>query len=313
MKPEIALTIRIPSPGQQWLEETFTCHRLYQAPDRAALLAEIGPRVRGIATFGPGGVDAALLRALPAVEIISHYGDGMEKIDLEAARARGVVVTNCGTGVVEDDVADTAVALMLNVMRRYPQAETFVREGRWTGPDQFPPAVCLKGKTVGILGLGRIGEGVARRAEAFGMPVRYHNRGVKPVPWPRDPDVLTLARASDVLVIAAPGGPSTDGLVGAEVLDALGPGGFLVNVGRGSIVDEPVLLRYLEEKRIAGAGLDVFATEPRLDPRFRALDNVVPYPHVGTYTIETRTRMASIQFDNLRRHFAGEPVINRVV
>jgi hydroxypyruvate reductase len=313
MTPEIALTIRIPSPGQELLEARFSCHRLYDTPDRAALLARIGAQVRGIATFASGGVDTALLDALPRTEIICHYGDGMEKIDLEAARARGIVVTNCGTGVVEDDVADTALALMLNVMRRFPQAEAFVRSGRWSGPDQFPPAASLGGKTVGILGLGRIGEGVARRAAAFGMSVRYHNRRRKDVPWAYDADVRTLAAHSDVLVIAAPGSADTERMVDATVLDALGPSGYVVNVGRGTIIDEPVLLDYLEQGRIAGAGLDVFATEPRLDARFLALDNVVPYPHAGTYTRETRDRMARIQYDNLCRFFAGEPVVNRVV
>ncbi len=311
--PEIALTIRIPSPGQELLEARFVCHRLYEAADRVRLLQQIGPRVRAIATFASGGVDAALLAALPRTEIICHYGDGMEKIDLDAARARGVVVTNCGTGVVEDDVADTALALMLNTMRRFPQAEAFVRSGRWTGPDQFAPATSLGGKTVGILGLGRIGEGVARRAAAFGMPVRYHNRRRKDVPYAYDEDVRSLARHSDVLVVAAPGSAQTERMVDAEVLDALGPAGYVINVGRGTIIDEPVLLDFLEQRRIAGAGLDVFATEPRLNPRFLALDNVVLYPHAGTYTRETRDRMARIQYDNLCRHFAGEAVTNRVV
>ena len=316
MPIELVLTTRIPSPAMEMLEAEYTCHRLYEATDptdRAAFLARVAPTVRGIATFAHGGVDAGLIAALPNAEIISHYGDGTEKIDLVAAKVRGVVVANV-VGIVEACVADTAMALMLNVMRRYLYADHFVRSGLWTAPGTFPPATSLGGKTVGILGLGGIGIEVAKRAGAFGMHVRYHNRKPKPgVDYPYDPDLLTLARNADVLVLGVPGGPQTERLVDAEVLDALGPGGYLVNVARGSVVDEPVLIQYLQDRKIAGAGLDTFDNEPRIDRRLLELDNVVLSPHVGTYTVETRRAMAERQLENLRRHFAGQPVVNRVV
>lgn len=309
---ELILTTRIPSPAQEMLEKEYVCHKLYEAQDREAFLKSVGPRIRGIASFAQGGVDAALIEALPGLEIISHYGDGTERIDLAAAKKRGVVVANV-VGLVDNCVADTVMALMLNVMRRYPQAEAFVRSGKWTAPDTFPPAASLGGKTVGILGLGGVGSAVAKRAVCFGMKIRYHNRSKKPVDYPYDPDVVTLAANSDLLVIAVPGGPQTSKLVSAAVLDALGPRGYVINTARGSVIDEPVLIRYLQEKKIAGAGLDTFENEPHIDPQFLELDNVVLYPHVGTYTIETRTAMAHRQLENLRRHFAGQPVVHRVV
>ena len=312
MPIELVLTTRIPSPAQELLEATYACHKLYEATDRAAFLKAVGANVRGIATFAQGGVDAALIEALPKLEIISHYGDGTEKIDLAAAKQRGIVVANV-VGLVENCVADTVMALMLNVMRRYPQADAFVRTGKWTAPNTFPPATALGGKTVGILGLGGIGEAVAKRAVCFGMKIRYHNRHRKDVPYPYDPDLLTLAANSDVLVLAVPGGPRTVKMVDAAVLDALGPSGYLINTARGSVVDEPALIEYLQQKRIAGAGLDTFENEPRIDRRLIELDNVVLYPHVGTYTVETRTAMAHRQLENFRLHFAGQPVINRVV
>jgi lactate dehydrogenase-like 2-hydroxyacid dehydrogenase len=215
-------------------------------------------------------------------------------------------------GLVDDCVADTAMALMLNVMRRYPQADAFVRSGRWTAPNTYPPATSLGGKTVGILGLGGIGGAIAKRAVAFGMKIRYHSRRRKDVSYPYDPDPVTLAANSDVLVLCVTGGPQTARLVNAKVLDALGPSGYVINVARGSVIDEPVLIQYLEEEKIAGAGLDTFENEPNIDRRFLPLDNVVLYPHVGTYTVETRTAMANRQLENFRRHFAGQPVVSRV-
>lgn len=311
MPIELLLTTKIPSPALEMLEREYLCHRLYEAPDRQALLKEVGPRVRGIASFAHGGVDTALIEALPKLEIIAHYGDGTEKLDLETAKRRGIVVANV-VGLVDDCVADTVMGLMLNVMRRYPQADAFVRSGRWTAPGTFPYSTSLGGKTVGILGLGGIGKAVAKRAAGFNMSIRYHSRRRKDVDYAYDPDPVALAENSDVLVLAVPGGPETVNMVDARVLDALGPRGYVINVARGSVIDEPTLIQYLEQKKIAGAGLDTIQNEPKVDARLLALDNVVVYPHVGTYTIETRTAMANCQLENLRRHFANLPVVNRV-
>jgi lactate dehydrogenase-like 2-hydroxyacid dehydrogenase len=205
------------------------------------------------------------------------------------------------------------MALTVNVMRGFPRAEAYLRAGQWAAKGAYPLTTSLGGKTMGILGLGRIGEAIARRAQAFGMKIRYHNRNRKDVGYPYDGDPVALARNSDVLMIVTPGGAETEKLVGAKVLDALGPEGYVVNVARGSVVDEPVLLKYLQEKQIAGAGLDVFADEPRVPPEFFALDNAVLLPHVGSATMETRTAMGNLQVDNLLAHFAGKPVLTRVV
>jgi hydroxypyruvate reductase len=312
MKPEIIATTKIYRPTQERLDKEFTCHRLYEAKDRAASLKELAPKVRGLATFGGSGADAILMDALPKLEIISNFGVGVDAIDLEAAKKRSIIVTNT-PDVLNDCVADTALALTLNAMRKFPQAEQYLRAGAWATRGAYPLTTSADGKTMGILGLGRIGEAIAGRAVAFGMKVRYHNRKKKDVPYPYDPDPVTLAKNADVLVVVTPGGAGTDRLVNAKVLDALGPQGYLVNIARGSVVDEPVLLEYLQQGKIAGAGLDVFADEPRVPAEFLALDNAVLLPHVGSATTETRTAMGNLQVDNLLHHFAGKPVLTRVV
>jgi lactate dehydrogenase-like 2-hydroxyacid dehydrogenase len=205
------------------------------------------------------------------------------------------------------------MALVLNTLRQYPAGEGYLRAGKWVEKGPFPLTTALGGKTMGILGLGRIGEAVAKRAQAFGMKIRYHNRNKKNVAYPYDPDPATLAKNSDVLMVITPGGSETSRLVDAKVLDALGPKGYLVNIARGSVVDEPVLLKYLQEKKIAGAGLDVFADEPRVPPEFFKLENAVIFPHVASATLETRKAMGDLQIENLRLHFSGKPVATRVV
>jgi hydroxypyruvate reductase len=215
--------------------------------------------------------------------------------------------------VLNECVADTALALILNTVRKFPQSEVYLRAGHWKSKGPYPLTVSIGDKTLGILGLGRIGEAIARRALACGMKIRYHNRTRKDVSYPYDPDPVTLARNSDVLIAVTPATAETNRMINAAVLDALGPDGYFVNIARGSVVDEPVLLRYLQEKRIAGAGLDVFADEPNVPPEFFGLDNAVLLPHVGSATVETRKAMGDLQIENLRRHFAGQPVLTRVV
>jgi len=311
MKPEIIQTTKLFAPTQERIEREFQCHKLHEAGDRVAFLKQHAPKVRALATFGPAGADAKLMDALPKLELISNFGVGVDAIDLDAAKQRGIIVTNT-PDVLNDCVADTAMALTVNVMRRFPQAEGYLRAGHWAAKGAYPLTSSLGGKTMGILGLGRIGEAIAKRAQAFGMKIRYHNRNKKDVAHPYDADAVALAKNSDVLMIVTPGGAATDKLVNARVLDALGPKGYLVNIARGSVVDEPVLLKYLQENRIAGAGLDVFADEPRVPPAFFALDNAVLLPHVGSATMETRTAMGNLQVDNLLAHFAGKPVLTRV-
>jgi lactate dehydrogenase-like 2-hydroxyacid dehydrogenase len=294
------------------LQEEFTCHKLFEAPDRNSFLKEHGPKVRALATFGPMPVDGKLMDALPKLEIIANFGVGVDAINLDDAKKRRIIVTNT-PDVLNECVADTAIALVLATLRKLPQSEAYLRAGSWATKGPYPLTTSLGGKTLGILGLGRIGEAIAKRAIAMGMKIRYHNRRKKDVAYPYDPDPVALAKNSDVLVVVTPGGPETQNLVGAKVLDALGPKKYVVNIARGSVIDEPVLLRYLQENRIAGAGLDVFADEPRVPPEFFKLDNAVLFPHVGSATVETRKAMGDLQIENLRLHFSGKAVATRVV
>ena len=310
MKPEIILTAQGHAGTMATLQNEFTCHKLFAAADKELFFKEHSS-VRGLATFGPLPVDGKLMDALPKLEIISNFGVGVDAINLEDARSRGIIVTNT-PDVLNDCVADTALALVLMTLRKFPQSEVYLRAGHWAARGPYPLTTSAGGKTLGILGLGRIGEAIAKRALACGMKIRYHNRRKKDVAFPYDPDPVTLARNCDVLMVVTPGGPQTQGLISEKVLDALGPEGYLVNIARGSVVDEPVLLRYLKDKRIAGAGLDVYADEPRVPPGFFGLDNAVLLPHVGSATVETRKAMGDLQIENLRRHFAGQPVLTRV-
>jgi lactate dehydrogenase-like 2-hydroxyacid dehydrogenase len=312
MKPEIIITAKGHAGTMATLQSEFTAHLLSEAPDRNAFLKQHAGTVRGLATFGPMAVDGKLMDALPKLEIISNFGVGVDAINLDDAKKRRIIVTNT-PDVLNECVADTAIALVLNTLRKFPQSERHLRAGHWVARGAYPLTTSLGGKTLGVLGLGRIGEAVAKRAAACGMKIRYHNRNKKDVPYPYDPDPATLAKNSDVLMVVTPGGSETARLVNEKVLQALGPDGYLVNIARGSVVDEPVLLRYLQEKKIAGAGLDVYADEPRVPPEFFTLDNAVIFPHVASATVETRKAMGELQVENLRRHFAGKPVLTRVV
>jgi hydroxypyruvate reductase len=312
MKPDIIFTGKGHAATQATLEAEFTVHKLFEAKDAAAFLKERASKVRGIASFGHARVDGELMDQLPKLEVICNFGVGVDQINLDDARARRIIVTNT-PDVLNECVADTALALILNTVRKFPQSEQHLRAGKWAASGPYPLSTSVGGKVLGILGLGRIGEAIAKRAMACGMTIRYHNRNRKSVPYPYDPDPAALAKNSDVLMIVTPGGPETQKLVSASVLDALGPQGYVVNIARGSVIDEPVLLRYLQEKKIAGAGLDVFADEPRVPPEFFTLDNAVLFPHVGSATQETRKAMGDLQIENLRLHFAGKPVKTRVV
>jgi lactate dehydrogenase-like 2-hydroxyacid dehydrogenase len=311
MKPEIIITARGHAGTMATLQGEFTAHLLSEAPERNAFLKQHAPNVRGLASFGPMPVDGKLMDALPKLEIISNFGVGVDAINLDDAKKRKIIVTNT-PDVLNDCVADTALALVMNTVRKFPQSEVYLRAGNWAARGPYPLTISIGGKILGILGLGRIGEAIAKRALACGMKIRYHNRSKKDVVYPYDPDPVTLAKNSDVLIVVTPATAETAGIINAKVLDALGPEGYLVNIARGSVVDEPVLLRYLQEKRIAGAGLDVFADEPRVPSEFFTLDNAVLFPHVGSATMETRKAMGDLQIENLRRHFAGKPVLTRV-
>jgi lactate dehydrogenase-like 2-hydroxyacid dehydrogenase len=306
MKHEIVITAQGHKGTMERLQTEFAAVKLWEAADRDAALKS-SAHMRGLAHFGHSKVDGKLMDALPKLEIISNFGVGVDQIDLEAAKRRDIIVTNT-PNVLNECVADCAMSLVLNTLRKLPQSGDHLRSGHWATRGPYPLTTSLGGKVLGVLGLGRIGEAIAKRAEAFGMKIRYHNRNRKKVPYEYDPDLVTLAKNCDVLMIVTPGGAATAKLVGAKVLDALGPKGYVVNVARGSVVDEIVLLRYLQEKKIAGAGLDVFEHEPNVPAEFFALDNAVLYPHVASATAETRKAMGDLQVENLHLHFAGKPV-----
>ncbi len=250
--------------------------------------------------------------ALPALEIIANYGVGVDAIDLEAARARGIRVTNT-PDVLTDDVADIAIALALSVMREIPRGDAHVRGGGWA-KGNLPLARRFHGCKFGIVGLGRIGIATARRAAAFDCSIGYFNRSPQPAsPYQAFPTIRDLAAWSDVLVVTVAGGAGTRALIDAAVLQALGPRGFLVNVSRGTTVDEAALLDALERQAIGGAALDVFLNEPHIDERFKALPNAVLFPHHGSATVETRRAMGQLMRDNLTAHFAGKPLLTPVV
>jgi lactate dehydrogenase-like 2-hydroxyacid dehydrogenase len=257
------------------------------------------------------GLDAARLDALPSLGAIVHFGVGYETTDVAYARARGVVVGNT-PDVLTDCVADLAVGGLIDVMRRLSAADRFVRRGDWVR-GQFPLAVRVTGRRVGVLGLGRIGRAVAHRLEGFDARLGYHSRRRVPgVPYRFFESPVALAAASEVLVVATSGGGGSAGLVSAEVLAALGPAGFLVNVARGSVVDEAALVAALSTGGIAGAALDVFADEPRVPESLCALDNVVLLPHIGSATVETRAAMADLVFANLARFMADGTLVTPV-
>ncbi len=306
-KPELLAVARLPAFLMDDLVKEYTVHDLAGAADPEALLREVGDRVRGILAGGMKGPDAALIGRLPKLEIIASYSVGYDATDVAAAHARGVTVTHT-PDVLTDDVADLAMALMLMVTRRIGEAERYVRAGRWPG-GPMPLGVKLGGKRLGIVGLGRIGTAVATRARGFGLEISYNDIVVKAgAPYPFVPNLLDLARDSDILLVSCIGGPTTRNLINDAVLDALGPRGFIVNVARGSIVDEDALIRALQEQRIAGAGLDVFRNEPHAPEALFGMENVVVLPHIASSTVETRRAMADLVLANLRAHFAGRPV-----
>ena len=294
-----------------WLEARLAAahdlHRLADEADPQAFLAARGAEFVGLVTSAGGsGADAALIDALPSLRVISSFGVGLDKIDLAAAARRGIAV-GYTPDVLNDCVADLAMALLLDVARRTPEADRYVRAGRWgmAGAPAFPLGRRVSGARLGIVGLGRIGRTIARRALGFDMAIRYHSRRpVADAPWPHEPSLVALAEWADFLVVIAAGGAGTRHLVDGAVLDALGPEGFLVNVSRGSVVDEAVLVRALVERRIAGAALDVFEHEPQVPAALRTLDNVVLLPHIASATRETRQAMGQRVLDNLALFFA---------
>jgi hydroxypyruvate reductase len=308
MKPRVLQYGRLMAGLEQQLTEAFDVHRLADEAEPKAFLARRGGEFVGLAT--QGFADAALIEALPKLKVISSFGVGVDKIDLKAAAARSIPVGNT-PDVLNDCVADLAIGLMIDVARGIGASERYLRAGSWP-KGAYPLQRRMSGKKLGILGLGRIGHAIAKRALAFDMDLRYHNRRpVADTSIAHEPSLVELARWSDFLVVIVPGGTGTKHLVNDAVLNALGPEGILINVARGSVVDEAALVRALQDKRLGGAGLDVFENEPQVPAELMALDNVVLVPHIGSATIETRAAMAQRVFDNLASFFNSGKLISQ--
>ncbi len=312
MKPRLLSNGRLPPGLLARLAAAYALTTLGEQADPAAHLAEHGAAYEGLVTSAAVGADAALLARLPRLKVISSFGVGLDKIDLAAARARGIAV-GYTPDVLNDCVADTAWGLLIDVARGFSAADRYVRRGLWPqGP--FPLGRQVSGARLGIVGMGRIGRSIAQRSTGFEMQVRYHTRTpVAKLPWAHEPSLIELARWADFLVLITAGGAGTRHLVDAAVLDALGPAGYLINVSRGSVVDEAALVAALCERRIAGAGLDVFEHEPHVPAALMALDNVVLLPHVASATQQTRQAMSDLVYDNLQAFFAEGRLVSAAV
>lgn len=310
MKTEILLTQASLPSFEARLDALYQVHRLHQQADRVAFLQRHGGAIRGVVTGGAIGLGNTVAEMLPELEIIAINGVGTDAVDLAYAQRRGIHVTTT-PDVLTADVADLALGLMIAALRRLCTGDRYVREGQW-GKAALPLANRVSGKRVGIVGMGRVGQAIARRAAGFDCPVAYHDvRRIDAVPHAFVPDLPQLARDSDVLVLAA-SADSGRAIIDRDVLDALGPDGVLVNVARGKLVDEAALVQALRDKRLGGAGLDVFVDEPRTPEALWAMENVVLQPHRASATVETRQAMGQIVLDNLAACFAGRTPPARV-
>jgi lactate dehydrogenase-like 2-hydroxyacid dehydrogenase len=295
------------------ISKAFTLHKLWEAKDHDKLIADLAPRLKAMAAGGGGhaAIGGDFLSKFPKLEIISSFGVGYDHVDAKWCGAHGITVTNT-PDVLTEEVADTALGLLLCTVRELPQAERYLRAGKWI-VDNYPLTASLRERKAGIVGLGRIGKAIARRLEAFGLPVCYHNRNKQPdVSYKYYPNLVDMARDVDILMVVTPGGAATKNLIDAKVLEALGPNGILINIGRGSAVDEPALIKALKEKTILTAGLDVFADEPRVPKELIDMYHVVLFPHLGSASHHTRQGMGQLVVDNLLAWQSGKPPLTPV-
>lgn len=307
---DILITAPLPDFLKQPLLANYACHDYHGAADKAGLLAAVGTKITGLVQGGGSLAPVELLDRLPNLKIISVFGVGYDGVPVDYCRERGIKVGHT-PDVLTDDVADVALALTLTLSRQFHLANRYVQAGDWPRRP-LPLSTSVTGKTAGILGLGRIGKAIARRLEACGMKVGYHGRAAQAVPYAYYPTLRGMAEAVDFLIVACPGGPATKNMVNAEVLAALGAEGKIINIARGSIIDEPAMIKALQAGTLGGAGLDVFANEPHVPAELLAMDNVVLFPHVGSATRETRKAMGDLTLANLAAYFAGKPLVKLI-
>ena len=310
-KPDLLMTVPMIPHATKQIEALFNVHKLWEAADKDALLSKVGQQIKAVANHSK--VDAAMMAKMPNLKIVAGFGVGYDNVDAKYASQHGIIVTNT-PNVLNEEVADTALGLLLMTVRELPQAERWLRAGHWTAKGDYPlTATTLRDRTVGIVGLGRIGQAIAQRVAAFGVPVVYHSRRpVAGVSYKHYPDLLGMAREADTLIVITPGGAATANLINAEVLKALGPRGVLINMARGSVVDEPALIKALQDRTIQAAGLDVYAREPSVPQELLALPNVVALPHVASASVHTRNAMGQLVVDNLKAFLADQPPLTPV-
>ncbi|MGO4852114.1 2-hydroxyacid dehydrogenase [Phaeovulum sp. W22_SRMD_FR3] len=310
-KPDVMMLYPQRPKAMAQLEALYTLHRYDLAGDKAAFLAEHGPKCATIVTNGHAHLTREMVEAMPALKLVACSSAGYESFDLAAMADHGVALTNTSVAL-SDDVADLAILLTLAARRGLVPGDAYVRSGDWARKGMFPLQRTISGKRLGIVGMGTIGQAIGHRAGAMGMKVSYFNRRPRDVPWPYQPDLLTLAAESDTLIVIVAGGAGTRHLIDAKVMAALGPEGLLVNVSRGSVVDEEALIAALNSGALGHAALDVYASEPDPDPRLTALPNTTHYPHHASGTVETRDAMAQLVVDNLAAFYAGAPLLTPV-
>jgi lactate dehydrogenase-like 2-hydroxyacid dehydrogenase len=312
-KPDVLLVGQKKPVMVRGLEPNVTLHFLADAKDPEAFFKQVGDKIRAVAiAYTANKLDSVFMQKFPKLEQISSFGVGYDHVDAKWAGEHGVIVTNT-PDVLNEEVADTTLGLLLCTLREFPQAERYLRAGKWTGGHYPLTKATLQGRSVGMVGMGRIGRAIARRLEAFGVPVVYHSRNPQSgVKYKHYPKLIEMARDVDTLIVIVPGGPATANMINADVLKALGPNGVLINMARGSVVDEPALIEALKNKTIYSAGLDVFAKEPNVPKELMEMDHVVLFPHLGSASVATREAMDRLVVDNILAWAAGKPPLTPV-
>ncbi|MFV0386914.1 2-hydroxyacid dehydrogenase [Paracoccus sp. (in: a-proteobacteria)] len=310
-RPEVMILHPLAPDAMTRLQAAYCLQRWDQAQDKADFLARHGAHCRAAVTSGHTPLTESMLTALPALELVCCSSAGYDSLSLAPMAARGIALTNT-SAALQADVADTAIMLMLAARRSLIVADSYVRSGDWGRQGMFPLQHTVFGTRLGIVGMGSLGGAVAARAQAMGMRIAYWNRRAKDMPWTHQPDLIQLARDSDTLILTVAGGRGTEGLISAPVLRALGPQGLLVNIARGSVVDEAALIAALTGGELGHAALDVFASEPDPDPHLTALPNVTLFPHHASGTVESRAAMSQLVLDNLAAFFAGRDLISAI-
>ncbi|KEH28789.1 putative oxidoreductase [Medicago truncatula] len=309
---DVLLVAKVIPYLDQELNKRYNLFRIWDFPQKSQLLTQHGASIRAVVGNASAGADSNLIEALPKLEIVSSYSVGVDMIDLNMCKEKGIRVTNT-PDVLTDDVADLAICLILTLLRRILECDRFVRSGNWKRGD-YKLTTKFSGKTIGIIGMGRIGTAVAKRAEGFNCSICYYSRTQKQEPkYKYYPSLIELASNCDILVVACPLTEETHHIINREVINALGPKGVLINIGRGKHVDEPELVSALLEGRLGGAGLDVYENEPHVPEELFGLENVVLLPHIGSGTVETRAAMADLLLGNLEAHFLGKPLLTPLV